>query len=196
MKNYVLLLLLSLFLPKEKYVHDQAGLLSLEEQNSLNDYLTQLHTEKSLRFEVITLYSLEEADSILSQIRLAGQPGEAVGDSTLYFMVDTLHITIQLVAGVDGTILPIPLQAREPLELYGLPLIKEGSYYQGITNSIDALTQKWGADGKAEREKAPPVLVTIWDYVLSGLSFLLVICCIVFIIFIRRFIFRMIFRRD
>lgn len=173
MATYALLLLLNIFLPAEKYVLDKADLMSFEEEELLNDYLTQLHAEKLIKFRIITVESFAEADSLVSQQILSERLIEALDDSTLYVVIGAQQHHIQLFSGSDGSVLPIPRVSREPLHLYGLPLIQEGSYFQGIQNTVDALTQKWGPHGESKAEKARPW--TIWEHIGMGIFSLMIV---------------------
>ena len=153
----LLSLLLLLQLPKPVgYVNDFAELLSEHERKQLELKLSWIDKETSVQFAVVTVNSIGDktAKEYATELGNTWGVGQQDKDNGIVILIakDEKEIYIATGLGISQTIPSASTQ--EIVDQFAIPLLKNGAYYGGLENAIDALMGKWGSGGVAKKNKA------------------------------------------
>jgi uncharacterized protein len=168
-----------------RLVNDFTGLLTNEQQNTLNNKLLQFNNETSTQIYVVTYddlqgYPAAEFASLLGEKWGIGQKGK---DNGIVILVSPANheVTIQTGYGVEGVV--TDALAKRVIESEMIPAFKEGKYYEGLDKAVDVLISltrgEYTADDYMKKTALPAIL--------AGAVFLfVVVVMVVFAIVMRR----------
>jgi len=124
-------------------VNDEAHVLSPEQQQILEEKLVALDDSTSNQITIVTIPSLngyEIADYANKLFRSWGIGGKKNNNGILILLsVEERKVRIEVGYGLEGAIPDVT--ASSIIENEMIPPFKEGNYYRGLDNAIDALSK-------------------------------------------------------
>lgn len=126
-----------------RYVNDFVGILSYWQVDSLDTFLEKYDKKTSNQIAVLIIeslkgYSLEEFSHLVATRNRIGQKGLDNGILILISYYDR-KIRIEVGYGLEGII--TDLAASQIIRQKMVPLFKDGSYYEGLKNAINAIVE-------------------------------------------------------
>lgn len=134
------------------FVTDEQGLLTAEQEQSLENDLTQYSTETSNEIAVVILSNL--SGSVISDVAVEIGRKWGVGtekDNGILMLIsyETRDIWIATGYGLEGAVPDIVAHGIVDRDM--APHFRDGNYYEGISVGIDALKKHIGGEYTAER---------------------------------------------
>jgi uncharacterized protein len=135
------------------FVTDEAGLLSQEEEESLELTLTTYQRETSNEIAVLIMKSLSGADisEFAVEVGRKWAVGTAENDNGILILVgyDSRDVNISTGYGLEGAVPDIVAAGiiREDIA----PKFRDGEYYAGLNAAVDSLKKHIGGEYTAER---------------------------------------------
>ncbi len=124
-------------------VTDQTNTLGSAEKNQLENYLTQLEQEKGSQIAVLIVSTTEPEPIEDYAIRVAEKwkiGREGIDDGVILLIAkNDRKLRIEVGYGLEGAI--TDLQAKRIIENYITPNFKQGNFYGGINEGVNALSQ-------------------------------------------------------
>ena len=169
------------------FVTDVAGILTAEEERSLEIDLQNYRGETSTEFGILIINSLEGetiADLAVEVGREWGV-GSKEHDNGLLLLIaiEDRKLFIATGYGLEGAV--PDLAAKQIIEREIVPLFKNGNYYGGITAGVEALKLQIGGEYEALNETPGDMPRFAWIFVAIIAFFVL----FVFFVFLAFFIF-------
>lgn len=144
-------LILLLQLPEpDGYVNDFAELLTPQEINQLERKLSKIDQQTSIQFAVVTVNSLREKNirEYATELGNSWGVGQDDKDNGIVILIADQEQEIYIATGL-GISQTIPsASTQEIVDQFAIPLLKDGAYYQGLENAVDALMGKWDSSRK------------------------------------------------
>ncbi len=124
-------------------VTDQAGIISAQEEQALNQYLQQLDSQYGIQMAVLTIPSLEGENLELYSIQVADEwaLGSAEEDNGALLLVayDEREIRIEVGYGLEGTL--TDALSGQIIRQVIAPYFQQGNFGTGIIAGIQVMSQ-------------------------------------------------------
>ncbi|MEL7147315.1 MAG: TPM domain-containing protein [Bacteroidota bacterium] len=160
------LLLFIQFPQQEGYVNDFAGLLTTEQRTTLENKLADIDEETAIQLSVVTMPNLGKD----SPRHYATQLGNhwAIGQQKKYrgilILVAEAEKEVFIATGLGLTKTIPSSKTQEIVDQLVIPLLKDGAYYAGIDNAINAIVGKWSI---YDPENTTVAMHWIWTLVMA-----------------------------
>ncbi|MDD4735061.1 MAG: TPM domain-containing protein [Kiritimatiellae bacterium] len=153
-------------LPYEAQVTDQAGVLSIEDRDTLEKKLTDYRLESGNEVAVALISSLQggQIDDFGNKLFAKWELGDADKDNGLLVLaaIEDRKMRIEVGYGLEG-VLPDAACGRIR-DQYLAPAFREGKYAKGLNDAVDAFIRAIGgtdAEGSESEDGAPVVVQPI-----------------------------------
>lgn len=146
--NIILLILLvsqlaALKVPKLKgHINDYANLLSSQEENRLENYLSSFESTSTIQIALLTIKSLqgENLEDYSMQVADAWKLGNKDKDNGVLVLISMQDKKLRIEVGYGLESSLTDAKSGYIIRNYIVPGFKTGSYYNGIATGMDAIT--------------------------------------------------------
>lgn len=156
-----------------RLVNDYAGIMSVEEQNALEQKLVAYNDSTSTQLAIVIIESLEgyEVSDYATRLAEAWGVGQKERDNGVMLLVAIADkkITIQTGYGMEG-VLPDAI-CKRIIENEIKPAFKKSNYYEGFDNASTAIFKfaagEYKADHYTKKEKGAPIGLIIIIFIIA-----------------------------
>ncbi len=128
--------------PLKSHVNDNAKILSSQQINNLENYLTQFENASSVQIAVLTIKSLqgENLEDYSMRVAEAWQLGQKEKDNGVLLLIamQEKKIRIEVGYGLEGSL--TDAKSGYIIRNYILPEFKKGDFFRGIASGVEAIT--------------------------------------------------------
>lgn len=128
--------------PLKSHVNDNAKILSSQQINNLENYLTQFENASSVQIAVLTIKSLqgENLEDYSMRVAEAWQLGQKEKDNGVLLLIamQEKKIRIEVGYGLEGSL--TDAKSGYIIRNYILPEFKKGDFFRGIASGVEAVT--------------------------------------------------------